>query len=67
MTYCIFGMEDVRCRGVVHYNNFAQLSPQPAEILHVISSMENTGFSEESCPEHTPAIQQVSYGVCILG
>lgn len=59
-------MEDVRCWGVIHYNDSAQLSPQAAKILHVISSVENTGFSEESCPEYTPAIQQVCHWVCIL-
>lgn len=65
-TYCIFRMEDVRCRRIIYYNNFTQLTSQSTQILHVISSVENTRFSKEPCPEHTPAIQQVSYWVCIL-
>lgn len=56
-TYCIFRMEDVRCRRIIYYNNFTQLTSQSTQILHVVSSVENTGFSEEPCPEHTPAIQ----------
>ena len=65
-TYCIFRMEDVRCRRIIYYNNFTQLTSQSTQILHIISSVENTGFSKEPCPEHTPAIQQVGYWVCIL-
>lgn len=56
-TYCIFRMEDVRCRRIIYYNNFTQLTAQSTQILHVIPSVENTGFSKEPCPEHTPAIQ----------
>lgn len=50
-------MEDVRCRRIIYYNNFTQLTAQSTQILHVIASVENTGFSKEPCPEHTPAIQ----------
>lgn len=45
-TYCIFRMEDVRCRRIIHYDNFTQLTSQPTQILHVIAPVENTGFSK---------------------
>jgi hypothetical protein len=45
-TYSIVWMEDVGSRRVVHNDNFLQISAQFVKILHVISSVEHTWFSE---------------------
>lgn len=65
-TYCILGMEDVRGRRIVHNDHFAQLPAQATQVFHIVPTMEDTGFSEEPGPEHAPAVQQVSHGVCVL-
>lgn len=64
---CILGVEDVRGRRIVHDDDFAQLPTKATQVFHVVPAMENTGFSEESGPEHTPAIKQVSHRICVLG
>lgn len=64
--HCILRMEDVRGRRIVNNDHFAQLPSQATQVLDIVPSMENTGFSEESGPEHTPAVQEVSHRVCIL-
>lgn len=66
LTYCVLRVEDVGGRRIVHDDHFAQLPSQATQVLHVVPSMENTGFSEESGPEHAPAVQEVSYRVCVL-
>lgn len=66
MTYRVLRVEDVGGRRIVHDDHFTQLPSQATEVLHIVPTMENTGFSEESGPEHTPSIQKVSYRVCIL-
>lgn len=59
-------MEDIGGRGVVHNDDFAQLPAQSAEVFDVVSSVEHAGFPEEPCPEHSPLVQKVRHGVCIL-
>lgn len=59
-------MEDVGGRRIVNDDDFAQLPSQATQVLYVVPTMENTGFSEESGPEHAPSVQEVGHGVCIL-
>lgn len=59
-------MEDVRGRRVVYDDDSTELPAQPAEVFHVISSVENAGFPEEPGSEHPPLVQQVCYGIGIL-
>lgn len=66
MTYCVLRVEDIGGRRIVHDDHFAQLPSQATQVLHIVPTMENTGFSEESGPEHTPSIQEVGHRVCIL-
>jgi hypothetical protein len=59
-------MEDVGGRRIVHDDHFAQLPSQATQVLHIVPTVEHAGFSEESGPEHTPAVQEVGNRVCIL-
>lgn len=65
--HCILGVEDVRGGGVVHDDHLAQLPSKATQVFHVVPTMEDTRLSEEPSPEHTPAVQQVSHRVCVLG
>lgn len=59
-------MENVGCRGVVHNDDVPELSPEPTKVFNIVPSVENAGFPEESCPKHTPLVQQVCHRVGIL-
>lgn len=59
-------MEDVRRRRVVDDDDLLQVPPQLVEVLDVVAAMEDTGLSEQTCPEHTPSVQQVSNRVRVL-
>ena len=65
-TYCILRVEDVRGRRIVHDDHFAQLPSKATQVFHIVPTMENTRFSEQPGPEHSPAVQQVGDRVCIL-
>lgn len=65
-TYSVLRVEDVRGGRVVHYDDFAELSAQSAEVFDVVPSVEHAGFPEEARTEHTPLIEQICHGVSIL-
>lgn len=59
-------MENIGSRRVVHNDDVPELSPEPTKVFDIVPSVENAGFPEESCPKHTPLVQQVSHRVGIL-
>ena len=59
-------MKDVRCRRVVDDENFGELPAAPAEVLDVVSAVEDTGFAEEPRAEHVPLVEQVGHRVGVL-
>lgn len=66
-THGIVRMEDIGGRRVVQDEHPPQVSAQPAQVLHIIPPVEDTGLSKQPGPEGPPFVQQVSYWVCILG
>lgn len=56
-TYGVLRVEDVRGGRVVHYDHFAELSAEPAEVFNIVPSVEHAGFSEEASTKHTPLIE----------
>lgn len=59
-------MENIGGRRIVHNDDIVELSPQPAEVFDVVPSVKHAGFSEEPRSKHTPLVQQVCHGVCVL-
>ena len=66
MAYCVFGMEDVGGRGVVHDDDLVQVSTQATQVLHVVPSVKDAGLAEQAGAEGAPLVQEVRDGVCVL-
>lgn len=60
-------MEDIGGRRVVQDEHPTQVSAQSAQVLHVVPPVEDTRLPKQPRPEGPPLVQQVSYGVCVLG
>lgn len=59
-------MEDVGSWRIVQDQGFAQITAQPAEILHVTSLVEHARLPEEAGPEDSTLVQKVRHWVSIL-
>ena len=65
-AHSVLRVEDVGGRRVVQDEGLPQVSAQPAQVLHVAALVEDAGLPEQTGPEHTALIQQVSHWVRIL-
>lgn len=65
-THGVVWMEDVGGGRVVEDKHPPQVSAQAAQVLHVISPVEDAGLTEQPRPEGPPLVQKVSYWVCVL-
>lgn len=65
-THCVVRVEDVGGRGVVHDDDFVEVTAQTTQVLDVISPVEDTGLPEEATAESAPLVQQVRDGVSVL-
>lgn len=65
-AHSVLRVEDVGRWRVVQYDDVTQLSAQPTQVFHVVSSVEHAGFPKEPRPKHSPLVQQVSHGVSVL-
>lgn len=65
-THCVVGMEDVGGGGVVHNNDFVEITTQTTQVLHIITSVENARLPKEAAAERAPLVQEVRDGVCVL-
>lgn len=66
ITHSVVGMEDVRGRRVVDYDDLVQVPAKATEILDIISSVEDAGLPEEAAAEGSPLVQEVRDRVGIL-
>lgn len=65
-THSVIWMKDVGRRRVVDDDHLLQVPPQLVEVLDVVAAVEDARLSEQTCPEHTPSVEQVSNRVRIL-
>lgn len=65
-THSIVRMENIGGRRVVHNQHPTKVSAQPAQVLHVVPSVEDARLTEQPRPEGPPLVQQVSYWICVL-
>lgn len=59
-------MKDVGGRRVVHDDDLVQVTTQATQVLHIVSSMKDTGLSEEATAEGAPFVQEVRHRVSVL-
>lgn len=59
-------MEDVGSRGVVHDDDLVQVATQAAQVLHVVTPVEDAGLPEQTAAESAPLVQEVRDWICIL-
>ena len=59
-------MEDVGGRGVVHDDDLVKVATQAAQVLDVISSVEDAGLPEQATAESTPLVEEIRDGICVL-
>uniref|UniRef100_A0A8D8R138 Uncharacterized protein n=1 Tax=Cacopsylla melanoneura TaxID=428564 RepID=A0A8D8R138_9HEMI len=59
-------MEDIRGRAIVHNDHLVQVSPQLVQVLHVVAAMKHAGLAKQTCPKHTPPVQEVGYRICVF-
>ena len=64
--HSVLRVEDVGGRGVVQDEGLPQVPAEPAQVLHIAALVEDAGLPEQTGPEHTALIQQVSHWVRIL-
>lgn len=55
-TYSIVWVEDVRCWRIVHNDDFIEVPAQSAQVLDIISTMENAGLPKQTAAKGTPLI-----------
>jgi len=65
-THSVFRVKDVGGGGVVQDEGLTQVPAQPAQVLNIAALVEDAGFTEQTRPEHTALVQQVSHWVRVL-
>lgn len=65
-TYCVVGVKNVGGGGVVQDDDLGEVATQAAQVLDVITPVEDTGLAEQAATESPPLVQEVRDGVGVL-
>lgn len=65
-THRVVGVEHVGGGGVVHDDDLGEVATQAAQVLDVITPVEDAGLAEEAAAEGAPLVQEVGDGVGVL-
>lgn len=65
-TYCIVGVKNVGGGGVVQDDDLGEVATQAAQVLDVITPVEDAGLAEQAATESPPLVQEVGDRVGVL-